>query len=173
MPKPSRRRCDARLPQRAVGRDRAIRAGELAKFLRRNRCRNWALAGSTRCRLHGGCSTGPITPEGMARTLAAMNAGRVRWLARLKAERKPVPCGRKKGSRNRSAEEREQAAYQRECHRHLRSALQRARVDRKARREQRRQEREEARIRAADHARRKSLMATGLPYWTDEEWENL
>lgn len=173
MPKRSRRRCDARLPNRVIARDRAIRSGELAKFLRRNRCRNWPVAGSTRCRLHGGRSTGPTTPEGMTRTLAAMAAGRRRWLARLKAEGKPVPCGRKKGSRNRSAEEREQADYQRECHRYLRHALLRAQADRKARRGQRRQERDEARVRAADHARRKSLMATGLPYWNDEEWENL
>lgn len=81
---------------------------------------------------HSGRSTGRTTPEGMARTLAAMNAGRVRWLARLKDEARPVPCGRKKGSRNRSVEERERAGYERECHRHLRHALLRAQADRKA-----------------------------------------
>jgi hypothetical protein len=173
MPKPSRRRCDARLPKRIGARDRAMRAGELAKYLRRDRCKNWALPGSKRCRLHGGRSTGPTTPEGMARTVAAMNAGRVRWLARLKAEGKPVPCGRKKGGRNRSAEERERVAYEQECHRAWRDMAQRMQVDRKARHARRRQEREEVRFKAEDHARRRARMETGLPYWTDEEWENL
>jgi hypothetical protein len=38
-----------------------------------------------------GLSTGPTTPEGMARTIAAMKAGRLRWLAQLKSEGKPIP----------------------------------------------------------------------------------
>src|SRR6516162_4700015 len=115
MPKPLRRRCDAHLPVREAARDRAIRAGELAKYLRRNRCKNWAVRGSKRCRLHGGFSTGPTTPEGKARTVEAMKAGRARWLARLKSEGKPVPFGRKKGGHNRSIEERAQAAWERRC----------------------------------------------------------
>ena len=107
MAKSLRRRCDAWLPFREVAQDRAIRAGELGKFLRRNRhCRKWAVRGSKRCRLHGGLSTGPTTPEGMARTVAAMKAGRLRWLSRLKAEGKPAPCGRKKGGGNAPLEER-------------------------------------------------------------------
>src|SRR5262249_26032011 len=101
MPKSSRRRCDARLPVREIARDRAIRAGELAKYLRRNRCKNWAVRGSRRCRLHGGFSTGPTTPKGKARTIAALKAGRRRWLAKLKSEGKPIPFGRKKGGHNR------------------------------------------------------------------------
>jgi hypothetical protein len=116
MAKSLRRRCDAWLPFRQVAQDRAIRAGELGKFLGRNRhCRKWAVVGSKRCRLHGGLSTGPTTPEGMARTVAAMQAGRLRWLARLKAEGKPIPCGRKKGGRNLPADEREQIAYEKEA----------------------------------------------------------
>src|SRR6516165_7312574 len=109
MPKPFRRRCDARLPARETARDRAFRAGELAKYLRRNRCKNWAVRGSKRCRLHGGFSTGPRTPEGKARTIEAMKAGRARWLAKLKSEGKPIPFGRKKGGVNRSAAERQLA----------------------------------------------------------------
>jgi hypothetical protein len=105
MPKPLRRRCDARLPVRETARDRAIRAGELAKYLRRNRCKNWAVRGSKRCRLHGGLSTGPTTVEGKARTIEAMS--------------------------------------------------------------------EEARRRMEEHARRKARADAGLPYWTEEEWENL
>jgi hypothetical protein len=35
-----------------------------------------------------------------------MQAGRRRWLAKLKAEGKPIPCGRKKGDRNAPLEER-------------------------------------------------------------------
>jgi hypothetical protein len=30
-------------------------------------CRKWAIAGRARCRLHGGLSTGPKTPEGVRR----------------------------------------------------------------------------------------------------------
>jgi hypothetical protein len=109
MPKPLRRRCDARLPLREAARDRALRAGELSKYLRRTRCKKWALRGSKRCRLHGGLSTGPKTSEGKARTVAAMVEGRRRLLEKLKAEGKPVPWGRKTGGVNRSAAERELA----------------------------------------------------------------
>jgi hypothetical protein len=109
MPKSLRRRCDAHLPFRESARDRAVRSGELAKYLRRTRCKNWAVRGSKRCRLHGGFSTGPITPEGKARTIEALKAGRARWLARLKSEGKPIPCGRKKRGHNRSAAERQLA----------------------------------------------------------------
>jgi hypothetical protein len=31
------------------------------------RCTMWAMAGRARCRLHGGLSTGPKTPEGVSR----------------------------------------------------------------------------------------------------------
>jgi hypothetical protein len=62
-------------------------------------CRNWAIEGRTRCKFHGGMSTGPKTPEGKARVVAAMMEGRRRWVERLKAEGKRVPGGRKPGSR--------------------------------------------------------------------------
>jgi hypothetical protein len=167
MAKSMRRRCDAKLPFREVAQDRAIRAGELAKFLRRSRrCKKWALRGSRRCRLHGGLSTGPTTPEGMARTLAAMQAGRLRWLARLKAEGKPAPCGRKKGGRNLPADEREQIAYEKDCHRFARKMHRQSRAKEKARRL-------ESRRRRKEHARRQARAAAGLGYWTEEEWENL
>ena len=73
------------------------------------RCRNWPVRGKKRCRLHGGFSTGPRTPEGKARTIAAMVEGRRRLLEKLKAEGKPVPWGRKRGGVNRSAAERQLA----------------------------------------------------------------
>jgi hypothetical protein len=114
MPKPLRRRCDARLPVRDIVRDRAIRAGELEKYLRRTRCKKWAVRGKKRCRLHGGLSTGPKTSEGKARTIAAMVEGRRRLLEKLRAEGKPVPWGRKKGSVNRSAAERQLARASKE-----------------------------------------------------------
>jgi hypothetical protein len=64
-------------------------------------CKNWALPGSRRCRMHGGLSTGPRTPEGKARSLAAriaaMVEGRKRWLEKMKAEGKKLKCGRKSG----------------------------------------------------------------------------
>jgi hypothetical protein len=47
--------------------------------------------------------------------MEAMKAGRTRWLAHLRAEGKPIPCARKKGGRNRSIEERAQAAWERPC----------------------------------------------------------
>jgi hypothetical protein len=62
-------------------------------------CRNWAIRGKTRCKIHGGMSTGPKTPEGKARVVAAMVEGRRRWIERLKAEGKKIPGGRKPGSR--------------------------------------------------------------------------
>jgi hypothetical protein len=62
-------------------------------------CRNWAIRGRTRCKFHGGMSTGPKTPEGKARVVAAMVAGRRRWVERMKAEGRKLPSGRKLGSR--------------------------------------------------------------------------
>jgi hypothetical protein len=46
-------------------------------------CRNWPVRGKKRCRLHGGFATGPRTPEGKARTIAAMVEGRRRLLEKL------------------------------------------------------------------------------------------
>jgi len=43
----------------------------LAKTRRSTLCQKAALKGRNRCRLHGGCSTGPRTPEGKARSIAA------------------------------------------------------------------------------------------------------
>src|SRR5262249_55562570 len=62
-------------------------------------CRNWAVRGRTRCRLHGGASTGQKTAAGKARAVAAMVAGRRRWAEKMKAEGRKFPCGRKPGSR--------------------------------------------------------------------------
>jgi hypothetical protein len=44
-------------------------------------------------------STGPKTPEGKARVVAAMVAGRRRWVERMKAEGRKFPGGRRRGSR--------------------------------------------------------------------------
>jgi hypothetical protein len=134
--------------------------------MRSIRCRNWALPGSTRCRLHGGHSTGPITPEGKARTVAALKAGRARWLAKLKADGKPIPCGRKKGGRNRSIEARAQAAWERQCMREWRDASRQNRSDRKARRDHERKA-------AADFSARRARFNAGGPFWRNEEWDNL
>ena len=117
---------------------RAMAAGEsaLAQYLRRvgGRCRNLPVSGSKRCRLHGGHSTGPITPEGMARTVAAMTAGRAQWLKTMRAEGNPIPCGRKKGGRNSPLEEREQAACEKRRHSEARYVLHQIRAERKAHR---------------------------------------
>ena len=104
------RRCNARRRRTDALLHRAEREGRLTEYLRAPRfCRNWAVRGRKRCRLHGGLSTGPKTSDGKARSVAAMVEGRRRLLERLKAEGKPVPWGRKKGGVNRSAAERELA----------------------------------------------------------------
>jgi hypothetical protein len=95
-----------------------------------------------------------------------MKAGRARWLAKLKAEGKPIPCGRKKGGRNRSIEEREQAAWEQRCMREWRDASRQNRSDRRTRRGQEREI-------AADLAMRKARFDAGGPFWTDEEWKSL
>jgi hypothetical protein len=62
-------------------------------------CRNWPVPGKTRCRFHGGLSTGPRTSNGKARAVAAMVEGRRRWVERMKAEGRKFPGGRKAGVR--------------------------------------------------------------------------
>jgi hypothetical protein len=95
-----------------------------------------------------------------------MKAGRARWLAKLKAEGKPVPFDRKKGGHNRSIEDRAQAAWERQCMREWREGSRQNRSDRKTRR---RQEREIA----ADLAMRRDRSNAGGQFWTDEEWKSL
>jgi hypothetical protein len=102
----------------------------------------------------------------MARTVAAMKAGRTRWLARLRAEGKPIPCGRKKGGRNRTVEEREQAAYEAQCERHYREVVRQQRAERRARREARREQ-------AAELERRRLRFHAGLPFWEEDGGETL
>ena len=106
--------CDARLPRKEGRLRRAAAAGPeaLEHYLRRSgqRCRNRPVAGKQRCRHHGGLSCGPISTDGKARAAAAGVAGRAQWLRRLRDAGEPIPCGRKRGGKNRSLEEREQAA---------------------------------------------------------------
>jgi hypothetical protein len=95
-----------------------------------------------------------------------MKAGRARWLAKLKSEGKPIPCGRKKGGRNLPSEEREQLACEKRRLRQARAVLHQIRAERRVQREKVRRKMEE-------QARRKARADAGFPYWTDEEWENL
>ena|SRR6516162_3485336 len=67
-------------------------------------CRRWPVPGRTRCRLHGGMSTGARTPAGKARVLAALIEGRRRWLEGMREKKKAgliarFPGGRKPGDR--------------------------------------------------------------------------
>jgi hypothetical protein len=80
-----------------------------------------------------------------------------------KGKVKPIPCGRKKGGRNRSIEQRKQAAYEKQCARdwHRVVLLNQRQVHRAQRWEDHKNE-----------ARRKRVHAGG-PFWTDEEWEAL
>jgi hypothetical protein len=78
------------------------RCGALVRH-RRGFCRKWPVPGKERCRFHGGCSTGPLTEDGKARSLAAMRAGRQRWLEEMRAKKAAgeidrFPGGRKSGS---------------------------------------------------------------------------
>lgn len=85
-----RKRCDARTKN-------IIRKMPNGRVRISARCRAWVMIGKTRCRMHGGASTGPRTDEGKARAVVAMVAGRHNWVERMKAERKKFPCGRKSG----------------------------------------------------------------------------
>jgi hypothetical protein len=61
-------------------------------------CKGWAMENG-RCWVHGGASTGPRTPEGKARVVAAMVEGRRKWVERRRAEGGKFPAGRNRGER--------------------------------------------------------------------------
>jgi hypothetical protein len=128
--------CGARLPHSEGRLRRAAAAGTeaLDRYLRRNRCRRPCTPGSTRCRLHGGLSTGPISRDGKARAAAAGVAGRARWLRELRLSGQPIPFGRKPNRPNRSIEEIERAAREKRLRRQAREMLRQMRAERKARR---------------------------------------
>src|SRR5947207_2746805 len=67
-------------------------------------CRRWPVSGKSRCKLHGGRSTGARTVDGKARSLAAMSEGRRRWLENMRAKKaageiERFPGGRRSGAR--------------------------------------------------------------------------
>jgi len=84
-----RKRCDARV-KNPVKRKNGIAT------IRGPRCRAWAMENG-RCRVHGGASTGPKSPEGKARVVAAMIEGRRKWVERRRAEGRRFIPGRKGG----------------------------------------------------------------------------
>jgi hypothetical protein len=51
-----------------------------------------------RCRVRGGASTGPKSPEGKARVVAAMVEGRRAWAERVRANGGRFAAGRKSGA---------------------------------------------------------------------------
>ncbi len=65
-------------------------------IVRGPRCRAWAMENG-RCRVHGGASTGPKSPEGKARVVAALVEGRRKWVERRRAEGRRFTAGRKGG----------------------------------------------------------------------------
>ena len=87
-----RKRCDARVKNPIKIGNNGVR---VARSLR---CRAWAME-SGRCRVHGGASTGPKSPEGKARVVAAMVEGRRKWVARRRAEGRRFTAGRKRAER--------------------------------------------------------------------------
>jgi hypothetical protein len=85
-----RKRCDARLKH-------PIKVGpDGVAVFRSPHCRAWAMPNG-RCRVHGGASTGPKSPEGKARVVAAMVEGRRKWVERRRAEGRKFSSGRKSG----------------------------------------------------------------------------
>ena len=90
---PSRRqRCDARVKN-------LFRIGKNGVRVSRGVfCKGWAMENG-RCWVHGGASTGPRTPDGKARVVAAMVEGRRKWVERRRAEGRKFPSGRKRGER--------------------------------------------------------------------------
>lgn len=71
-----------------VSEDQKQICGAMTKARRHNYGQRWRsrlcqkppVPGKTRCKLHGGASTGAKTPEGKARSIAAMIEGRQRWI---------------------------------------------------------------------------------------------
>jgi hypothetical protein len=90
---PSRRqRCDARVKN-------LFRIGKNGVRVSRGLfCKAWALENG-RCWVHGGASTGPRSPDGKARVVAAMVEGRRKWVERRRVEGRKFPAGRKRGER--------------------------------------------------------------------------
>ena len=84
------KRCDARVKN-------PIKFGKNGVRVARSLfCRAWAMPNG-RCRVHGGASTGPKSPEGKARVVAAMVEGRRKWVDRRRAEGRRFTAGRKGG----------------------------------------------------------------------------
>src|SRR5271165_6692095 len=87
-----RQRCGARVKNLLKGRAHGV------AILRDPFCNAWAMPNG-RCRVHGGWSTGPKSPDGKARVVAAMVEGRRKWVARRRVEGRKFPAGRKRGER--------------------------------------------------------------------------
>jgi hypothetical protein len=85
-----RKRCDARIKNPVKTRKNGM------AIIRGPRCRAWRMENG-RCRVHGGASTGPKSPEGKARVVAAMVEGRRKWVERRRAEGRGFTSGRKGG----------------------------------------------------------------------------
>ena len=68
----------------------------LAKNRSGKPCQKHPIVGRTRCRLHGGLSTGPKTPEGKARIVAAHYKHRRRSKANIETRKKMWAALRKK-----------------------------------------------------------------------------
>jgi hypothetical protein len=97
-----KRLCGARCRIGAQSIEIATKQGTLDKLLRRNLCKRPPVPGRTRCRLHGGLSTGPRTPEGKkvvgenrARLNRQLHTGNPhkrngKWTKSAKAQRKAI-----------------------------------------------------------------------------------
>ena len=112
-----RKRCDARLKQLF-----AVNAKGLVRTKNPN-CRSWAMKGKTRCRMHGGASTGAKTAEGKARAVAAMVEGRRKWVERMNDSGHKFSCGRKPGTEWKTAAMRKREAIAEEVERVMPSVL--------------------------------------------------
>jgi hypothetical protein len=97
-------------------------------------CDRPPVPGKRRCERHGGLNTGPKSVEGMAAVAERMKLGRLDWIAKMRAEGRPLPFAgfRPKGSGT-PREARQKARHgrqaQRQAYSQAKAAVDRARVD--------------------------------------------
>jgi hypothetical protein len=163
----AKHRCAAMVNKSSRALDIAMDKGGEAAALRLLRhhgpCRAWAVAGSPFCRAHqlSRLGTGPRTEAGRRRSEEARRQGYARMVAERRAAGLPLPGGRPKGARNKTAEQRER------CEKETRQALKWIKLqqlaDKRARRETKRHEREEL----AELEHRRQAADRGIPFWSD------
>src|SRR5258708_20973865 len=163
----SAHRCTATVRRDAKAFELALRHRGEAGLRRRlappGQCKNWALPSSDLCRAHSKLRLGPITAQGQVRSFTARAAGHARMVDELREAGQPLPGGRPRGRRNRTAEERLAAERDAAAKREQRQAQRQIHAGRRERKQVRRQQRKEA----AELQRRHDAFQRGQPFWSD------